>query len=70
MSNEIELPENVGMSTQRLSRIGAVMQRYVDDGTVRGISTMVMRKGKVVQAEQFPDVVARRGSFPVAGPGR
>ena len=53
MSNEIELPESVGMSSQRLGRIGAAMQRYIDDGTVRGISTMVMRKGKVVHAEQF-----------------
>ena len=53
MSNEIELPESVGMSSQRLSRISTAMQRYIDDGTVRGISTMVMRKGKVVHAEQF-----------------
>ena len=53
MSNKIELPESVGMSSQRLNRIGVAMQRYVDDGTVRGISTMVLRKGSVVQAEQF-----------------
>ncbi|MDA0272550.1 MAG: serine hydrolase [Proteobacteria bacterium] len=53
MSNEIQSPESVGMSTQRLGRIGPAMQRYVDDGTVRGISTMVMRKGKVVHAGQF-----------------
>lgn len=53
MSKEIQSPESVGMSSQRLSRIGTKMQRYVDDGTVRGISTMVMRKGKVVHAEQF-----------------
>ena len=53
MSKEIQSPESVGMSSQRLSRIGTTMQRYVDDGTVRGISTMVMRKGKVVHAEQF-----------------
>lgn len=53
MSNKIELPEGVGMSSQRLDRIGEAMQRYVDDGTLRGVSTMVMRKGKVVHAEQF-----------------
>ena len=53
MSNEIELPESVGMSSQRLNRIGVAMQRYIDNGTVRGISTMVMRRGKVVHAEQF-----------------
>lgn len=53
MSNEIQSPESVGMSSQRLGRIDTAMQRYVDDGTVRGISTMVMRKGKVVHAGQF-----------------
>tara|TARA_B110000438_G_scaffold103172_1_gene102007 strand:- start:426 stop:1667 length:1242 start_codon:yes stop_codon:yes gene_type:complete len=53
MSNKIESPESVGMSSQRLDRIGVAMQRYVDDGTVRGISTMVMRKGKLIHAGQF-----------------
>ena len=53
MSNKMELPESVGMSSQRLDRIGVAMQRYVDNGTVRGISTMVMRKGKLVHAGQF-----------------
>lgn len=53
MSNEIQTPESVGMSSQRLARIGVAMQGYVDAGTVRGISTLVMRRGKVVHAEQF-----------------
>ena len=53
MINKVQSPESVGMSSQRLGRIGTAMQRYVDDGVVRGISTMVMRKGKVVHAEQF-----------------
>lgn len=53
MNLEIQSPESVGMSSARLSRIHAVMQRYVDSGTVRGISTMVLRRGKVVHAEQF-----------------
>ena len=53
MSNKIESPESVGMSSQRLDRIGVAMQRYVDDGTVRGISTMVMSQGKLIHAGQF-----------------
>jgi CubicO group peptidase (beta-lactamase class C family) len=53
MSNEIQTPESVGMSSQRLARIGVAMQGYVDAGTVRGISTLVMRRGKLVHAEQF-----------------
>ena len=53
MSNEIQSPESVGMSSKRLGRVAEAMQRYVDNGTVRGISTMVMRKGELVHAEQF-----------------
>ncbi len=46
-------PEAVGMSTERLGRINVAMQRYVDDGTVAGISTLVSRRGQVVHAAQF-----------------
>ena len=53
MSLETAAPESVGMSTQRLGRIGTVMQRYVDDGAIRGASTMVLRRGKVAHAELF-----------------
>ncbi len=53
MNLEIQSPESVGMNSQRLSRIVARMQKYIDDGTVRGISTIVIRKGKVVHAGQF-----------------
>lgn len=53
MSNEIASPESVGMSSARLERIAPAMQRYVDNGIVRGISTMVLRKGKVVHTGQF-----------------
>ena len=53
MSNEIKSPDSVGMSSKRLARIDGAMQGYIDAGTVRGISTMVMRRGKVVHAQQF-----------------
>jgi len=53
MSLPIETPESVGMSSLRLARIGPVMQRFVDDGVIRGASTMVLRHGKVAHAEQF-----------------
>ena len=41
-------PASVGMSAERLERIGSAMQRYVDRGVVRGISTLVARRGQVV----------------------
>jgi CubicO group peptidase (beta-lactamase class C family) len=46
-------PEAVGMSAARLDRIAPVMQRYVEDGVVAGISTLVSRRGRVVHAAQF-----------------
>ena len=53
MSVEVEPAESVRMSSSRLRRIDAAMQRYIDDGTVAGISTMVCRIGRIVQAEQY-----------------
>lgn len=41
-------PEKVGMSTERLERIGPAMQKYIDDELVPGVVTAVMRKGKLV----------------------
>ncbi|MEE9229436.1 MAG: serine hydrolase domain-containing protein [Acidobacteriota bacterium] len=44
-------PEQVGLSSQRLSRIGPVMQKYIDEKKVAGVLTMVARDGKVVHFE-------------------
>jgi CubicO group peptidase (beta-lactamase class C family) len=41
-------PESVGMSSERLDRLDATMQRYVDDHMVAGLVTLVARDGKVV----------------------
>jgi CubicO group peptidase (beta-lactamase class C family) len=40
-------PEIVGLSTERLDRIGTVMQKYVDEGRLGGVVTLVARAGKV-----------------------
>ena len=40
-------PEEVGLSTQRLSRIDAFMQSAVEQNQIAGAVTMVVRKGKV-----------------------
>jgi CubicO group peptidase (beta-lactamase class C family) len=44
--------ETVGMSTDRLERIKPLMQRYVDEGKLAGIITLVARHGKIVHFEQ------------------
>jgi CubicO group peptidase (beta-lactamase class C family) len=47
------VPEEVGFSSSRLSRIGAVMQSYVDQGELAGLVTLVARYGNVVHLERF-----------------
>ncbi len=49
-------PEEVGMSSQRLGRIHAAMQRYVDRRLVPGVVTLVARRGRVV----YQDTVGYR----------
>jgi CubicO group peptidase (beta-lactamase class C family) len=43
--------ESVGMSSQRLSRLGSEMKALVDRGELPGVVTMVARNGKVVHLE-------------------
>ena len=45
-------PEEVGFSSQRLARINTVMERYVDEGKLAGIVTLVAGRGQVVHFEQ------------------
>ncbi len=42
------IPERVGMSSERLQRIDALMQRNIDADLVAGTVTVVARKGQVV----------------------
>ena len=46
-------PEEVGMSSERLSRLSGAMQKLVDEGRLAGITTMVARHGRVVHFETF-----------------
>jgi CubicO group peptidase (beta-lactamase class C family) len=39
--------ETVGLSTERLQRIGQVMQDFVDEGKLPGVITLVARHGKI-----------------------
>ena len=41
-------PEDVGMSSEGLLEINAVMQKYMDAGKIQGAVTVVARRGKVV----------------------
>jgi len=47
----IAKPEDVGMSSARLDRIGAAMDKYIDAKLVPGTVTLVARRGKVIHFE-------------------
>ncbi len=51
--------ESVGMSSDRLERIGPAMQRYIDAELVPGTVTAILRKGKLVHLDV-------RGSMDIA----
>jgi CubicO group peptidase (beta-lactamase class C family) len=55
-------PESVGLSGERLERLRAGMQQYVDEGKVAGLVTYVARGGRVAHLEAFgkADVEAGR----------
>ena len=55
-------PASVGMGANRLERIGPAMQSYVDRGVVRGISTLVARRGQVVHGGLYGQRDAESGA--------
>jgi CubicO group peptidase (beta-lactamase class C family) len=50
---DIVKPESQGFSSPRLKRIAPVMQRYIDEKKLAGISSLIARRGQVVHFEQF-----------------
>ena len=46
-------PEEVGLSSERLQRLSAVFQEYVDEGKLSGSVIMIARHGKVAYLEAF-----------------
>ena len=55
-------PESVGMSSERLGRIGPAIQAYIDRGEIAGAVTLVARRGKVVhlEAQGWSDIEAQK----------
>ena len=44
-------PESVGLSSERLKRVDAVLRRYVDEGKIAGALAMVARRARVAYAQ-------------------
>ena len=55
-------PQEVGLSADRLDRIGAVMQQYVDKGKVPGVVVLIVRDGKAAYFKSFGKLDVGRGS--------
>lgn len=46
-------PQDVGLSAERLARLGRVMQQYADQKKVAGVVTLIVRNGKAAYFEAF-----------------
>ena len=46
-------PESVGLSSQQLKLMTTTVQTFVDQGKLAGVTTMVVRKGKVAHFETY-----------------
>jgi CubicO group peptidase (beta-lactamase class C family) len=46
-------PEDVGLSTKRLERVGELVQRHIAAGSFSGAVTLVARNGRIVHHEAF-----------------
>ncbi len=54
-------PEEVGLSSERLARIGPAVQRHIDAGEIAGVVTLVARRGRIAHFEAygFADIAKR-----------
>ncbi len=55
-------PEEVGLSTERLKRVHALVQRYIDKGEIAGAVSLVARRGHVAhfEAQGVTDLETRK----------
>jgi CubicO group peptidase (beta-lactamase class C family) len=46
-------PDSVGVSAERLKRLDAGMQRFIDEGRLAGVTTLLARRGKIINFNAF-----------------
>ena len=46
-------PESVGVSSERLRRLDAGMQRFVDEKKLAGVTTLMARHGKIINFNAY-----------------
>ena len=52
-AQKIVLPKSVGLNGDSLKLAESVMQKYIDEGKLAGISTMVIKNGQMVERANF-----------------
>ena len=52
-AEKLAKPEEVGLSSERLKRIGEMVQRHMQAGDFSGAVTLVARRGRVAHLESF-----------------
>jgi CubicO group peptidase (beta-lactamase class C family) len=54
-------PEDVGLSSERLARIGVAMRKHIDAGEIAGAVTLVARRGRIAhfEAHGYSDIAKR-----------
>jgi len=59
-------PEDVGLSAERLKRVHALLERYIDQGEIAGAVSLVARRGRVVhwEAQGLMDLESRQPMRP------
>lgn len=50
---ETAVPESVGLSSERLAKLSAVLQGEIDSGALPGVQMMIQRRGKIAYSESF-----------------
>jgi CubicO group peptidase (beta-lactamase class C family) len=62
IAEHVSIAEQVGLSSPRLQRVDALMQRFIDRGVISGAVTLVARQGRIahLHAHGLADIEAAR----------
>ena len=62
-------PAEHGFDPRRLTRINSLMQRYIDEGKMAGMVTLVARHGKMIHLERhgYADMASQKSMTPDGG---
>src|ERR1043166_7460858 len=53
IAEHVSSAEQVGMSTARLGRVNALIQRFIDKGVISGAVTLIARRGCIAHLQAY-----------------